>query len=125
MNWRRLIYSIVIPVFASIPFGILISIGKVSNLSVFLYAVAMLVAAVLSSTGKGKNGDALSTLLFGGLVLLTAFLLAEILGDIRTKFSWFFVLKTVGFMAAAASTVWLAKAIMKTKPQNSNQNNNH
>lgn len=124
MNWRRLIFSIIIPGFASFLFGLVISIKAVTNLSVLLYAIIMLVAAFLSSIGKGKNGDAPSTLFFGGLMVLTTVLLISILGDLSEKFSWFFVIKTVGFMAALASTIWLAKAIMENKPQNSNQNQN-
>lgn len=124
MNWRRLIFSIIIPGFASFLFGLVISIKAVTNLSVLLYAIIMLVAAFLSSIGKGKNGDAPSTLFFGGLMVLTTVLLISILGDLSEKFSWFFVIKTVGFVATIASTIWLAKAIMENKPQNSNQNQN-
>lgn len=124
MNWRRLIFSIIIPGFASALFGLVISIKAVTNLSVLLYAIIMLVAAFLSSIGKGKNGDAPSTLSFGGLMVLTTVLLISILGDLSEKFSWFFVIKTVGFVATIASNIWLAKAIMENKPQNSNPNQN-
>lgn len=122
MNWRRLIYSIIIPGLASIIFGMIISISSVTNLSIFLYSIVMLVAAILSSTGKGKNGDAASTLFFGLLIVLTVFLLVSIIGDIRRAFSIFFIVKMVCFMAATASSIYLAKEIMKKKPQNSEQN---
>lgn len=122
MNWRRLIYSIIVPGIVSFIFALVISVGMVTNMSVFLYAICMTAAAILSSTGHGKNGDAPSTLFMGILVGVTTYLLITVLGDLGGKFSWIFVLKTVGFVAAIAATIYFAKSIMENKPQNGNQN---
>ena len=54
MNWRKLIYSIIIPSIAGFTFGIFISIGTLTNAIVFFYGIVMMIAAFLSSTGKGK-----------------------------------------------------------------------
>ena len=70
MNWRKLIYSIIIPSIAGFTFGIFISIGTLTNAIVFFYGIVMMIAAFLSSTGKGKNGDAFSTVIMGALVQL-------------------------------------------------------
>lgn len=118
MNWRKLIYSIIIPSVASFIFGIFLSIGVITNAIVFFYAIVMMIAALLSSTGKGKNGDALSTIFMGVMVAGVTWLLISLLGEMGERFSWLFVLKTAGFMLATSFTVWLAKFIMEDKKQN-------
>ena len=98
MNWRKLIYSIVIPVIVGFVFGLFLSIGILTNATVFFFAIALTIAGVLSSTGHGKNGNAPSTIT-----------LVSELGD---SFHWLFVVKTVIFVLVTGFTVYLAKMIM-------------
>ena len=118
MNWRKLIYSIIIPSIAGFTFGIFISIGTLTNAIVFFYGIVMMIAAFLSSTGKGKNGDAVSTVIMGALVTGVTYLFISMIGELSERFNWMFVVKTVGFILAASLTIYLAKTIMEDKPQN-------
>lgn len=118
MNWRKLIYSIIIPSIAGFTFGIFISIGTLTNAIVFFYSIVMMIAAFLSSTGKGKNGDAFSTVIMGALVTGVTYLFISMIGELSERFNWIFVVKTVGFILAASLTIYLAKTIMEYKPQN-------
>ena len=82
MNWRKLIYSIIIPSIAGFTFGIFISIGTLTNAIVFFYGIVMMIAAFLSSTGKGKNGDAFSTVIMGALVTGVTYLFISMIGEL-------------------------------------------
>lgn len=113
MNWRKLIYSIVIPCAAGLFFGFSINSGNLSNWKVFIFAILMLVASWLSSTGKGKNGDALSTIVMGVLITLTVWLFFWTVAKLNDDFSWKFAIKVVGLMISASATFWLGKDIMK------------
>lgn len=116
MNWRKLIYSIIIPSVANFIFMIFISIGVRSNALVLFYAIIMMVTALLSNTGKGKNGDAISTIVMGLIAGGATWLLIEVLSSIQ-GFSWLFVLKTVGLMFIVAFAIWFGQIIMEDDQQ--------
>ena len=118
MNWRRLIYSIVIPSISSFIFVVVISIGTINNTSIFFFFFVMMIAAALSSTGKGKNGDALSTIVMGLVVTAAMYLFFMAIGDLGHEFSWSFVLETAGFMATTALSIYFARSIMENNPNN-------
>ena len=110
---RKLIYNIIIPSFASFIFGVLLSVGVITNLVIFIYTMVMTAAALLASTGKGRNGDAPSTLFMGFLVGLATYLLISVLGDLFASFHWFFIVKTIGFMIATAAAVVFGRMVME------------
>ena len=112
MNWRKLIYSIAIPVIVGFVFGLFLSIGILTNATVFFFAIALTIAGVLSSTGQGKNGDAPSTITMGFLATAVTYLFLSLVSELGDSFHWLFVVKTVIFVLVTGFTVYLAKMIM-------------
>ena len=86
MNWRKLIYSIVIPVIVGFVFGLFLSIGILTNATVFFFAIALTIAGVLSSTGQGKNGDAPSTITMGFLATAVTYLFLSLVSELGDSF---------------------------------------
>ena len=124
MNWRKLIYSIVIPVIVGFVFGLFLSIGILTNATVFFFAIALTIAGVLSSTGHGKNGDAPSTITMGFLATAVTYLFLSLVSELGDSFNWLFVVKTVIFVLVTGFTVYLAKMIMdKTKEKKEGDKN--
>ena len=115
MNWRKLIYSIAIPVIVGFVFGLFLSIGILTNATVFFFAIALTIAGVLSSTGHGRNGDAPTTVCMGFLATAVTYLFLSLLSELGDSFHWLFVVKTVIFVLVTGFTVYLAKMVMENK----------
>ena len=117
MNWRRLIYSIVIPSIAGFFFGIIISVGKLTNRNFWVYIVVVTIATFLSNIGKEEEEKIFSTMHMGTLSLGRAYLFILIMKELAGRFSWLLVAKLVGFVMLISTDIYLAKTIINDKQQ--------
>ena len=111
MNWRRVIFGVVIPMLVSAFFGINLGFFTQStNSLIFVNALILMPFVIWNTVCDGIDG--FINVLFGGLcACLTTFLFVNVLKGAADAFSWVYVLKLLVMTIVAAVTVSFARYV--------------